>query len=499
MAALLVAMTGCQKELQVGPEGNDTLTDSYVSVNISLPNSVSTRANDEFNDGDAGEYYVKNITLVFYDNSGNYVSKAAVTSPWTTQVPSTDNITSTANTGALKVASSVKSVLVLLNAEGVLEESLITSSTFDAFNAALVKEASAVSETNNFLMTNVPEYSADKSSYTTLVEVTPAKTEAEAITSAADVKVERVVAKVQLSHNGTYPNAGVSTVTVEGWNVDITNKSFFPTRKYGLLADDWFTTGDPLVKINSGLIGATSNRVYYAIDPNYSGTSDFSQFNYVNDAALTLVNNAIAYCNENTFAVSDMTQKQSTRVLIKATYTPEGFTYGQTWYQVGTSKTIYNKADLQIYIKNTLNTQKGTGIVDPETITWTEEAGNVNITYSTYNVNDLIGDVVCYYEGVCYYPVIIRHFVDSELDYSTTPNTFAEVYEAAGGDYRNSDLGRYGVVRNNWYRITVNSIKAPGMPEIVEPGIVNDDEIEQFVSCDIEILAWALRNQSVDL
>lgn len=171
MAALLVAMTGCQKEPQVTPDESFTV-DSYVSVNISLPNSVATRANDNFDDGDAWEYYVKNITLVFYDASGNYVSKAAVTSPWTNQAPSTDNITSTANTGAVKVASNVSSVLVLLNAEGVLDAGLITSATYGAFNAALTKEASAMSGTNNFLMTSVPVYNGDKTEFTSLVSVT---------------------------------------------------------------------------------------------------------------------------------------------------------------------------------------------------------------------------------------------------------------------------------------------------------------------------------------
>lgn len=497
MAALLVAMTGCQKEPQVTPDESFTV-DSYVSVNISLPNSVATRANDNFDDGEAEEYYVKNITLVFYDASGNYVSKAAVTSPWTNQAPSTDNITSTANTGAVKVASNVSSVLVLLNAEGVLDAGLITSATYGAFNAALTKEASAMSGTNNFLMTSVPVYNGDKTEFTSLVSVTPQKTEIEAIAAAADVQVERVVAKVQVDHNGTYTNTGVSVVKVEGWNLDITNTKMFPTRKVGLAADNWFT-GSPATSINSGLIGATSKRIYYAVDPNYASTSDFSQFNKAVDSELTLGDEAIAYCNENTFAISDMTQKQSTRVLLKAKYIPEGFTDGETWYQVGTSKTIYRKADLQTYIMNTLNTQKGTSIVDPTTINIPTTAGSLSITHLTHDVNALIGDVICYAGGVCYYPIIIRHFVDTELDYSTTPNTFAEVYEAANGEYRNSDLGRYGVVRNNWYKINVNSIKNPGLPTITEPENTNDDELEQFVSCDIEILAWCLRDQTVDL
>lgn len=497
MAALLVAMTGCQKEPQVTPDESFTV-DSYVSVNISLPNSVATRANDNFDDGDAEEYYVKNITLVFYDASGNYVSKAAVTSPWTNEDPVNNNITSTANTGAVMVESNVSSVLVLLNAEGVLEESLIESPTYADFNTVLTKEASAMSGTNNFLMTSVPVYNGDKTEFTSLVSVTPKKTETEAIAAAADVQVERVVAKVQVDHDGTYTNTGVSVVKVQGWNLDITNTKMFPTRKVGLAADNWFT-GSPATSINSGLIGATSNRIYYAVDPNYASTSDFSQFNKAVESELTLGDMAIAYCNENTFATSDMTQKQSTRVLLRAKYIPEGFTDGETWYQVGTSKTIYKKAALQEYIKETLNTQKGAGIADASVITIPETAGEVTITYSSYNVNSLIGDVICYAEGVCYYPIIIRHFVDNELDYNTTPNTFAEVYEAAGGNYRDSDLGRYGVVRNNWYKIKVNSIKNPGLPEIKEPSNENDDELEQFVSCDIEILAWCLRDQTVDL
>ena len=66
MAALLVAMTGCQKEPQMGSEGTDANAKAYVSLKINLPTEVGRRA-EGFNDGDPKEYSVNNVTLVFFN------------------------------------------------------------------------------------------------------------------------------------------------------------------------------------------------------------------------------------------------------------------------------------------------------------------------------------------------------------------------------------------------------------------------------------------------
>ena len=76
MAALLVTMTGCQKEPQVTENGsqNDVQTVGYVSLKISLPSTVGTKAvTEEFDEGSKNEYNVKDATVIFYDKDGKYV------------------------------------------------------------------------------------------------------------------------------------------------------------------------------------------------------------------------------------------------------------------------------------------------------------------------------------------------------------------------------------------------------------------------------------------
>ena len=505
MAALLVAMVGCQKEPQATPDGNDVNAKGYVSVNIKLPSTLDTRANDDFNDGDENEWFVRNITLVFYDESNNYVWHTGVTTDWNTDAVEDNNITSTTNTGAIPVTqTTIKKVLVLLNTGSVITEEMYKDKPFDNFNVALQKASSLISASNNFFMTNVPYYNDDKSAYESLYEVRLGKTEAEAIANAhalPKVQVERAAAKVQVKYtdaDGNENATGVytvgddeATVTLTGWNLDVTNKSFFPVRKYGLEADGWFPTGNA---VNSGLIGL-SGRVYYAIDPNYTGEIEEGSFTPAELTTLTNANKAIAYCHENTFAISNQRQNQSTRVLLAAKYQPKGFDADQTWYQVGTAKTIYNATDLLTYINTTLINHGHSQTLDALP---TETAGEVTLKAGEVDINALIGKVYCYKDGVCYYPVIIRHFNHEEIDY-TSESEFNGTYETAKGVYAAKDLGRYGVVRNNWYVLSIKKITGPGSPDYPTPGNENDDEIEMFVSTDILITPWCLREQGVIL
>ncbi len=62
-------------------------------------------------------------------------------------------------------------------------------------------------------------------------------------------------------------------------------------------------------------------------------------------------------------------------------------------------------------------------------------------------------------------------------------------------------MGRYGLVRNNWYDIQVTEIKKIGSP--VVPNITTDktpdDNIDAYISAKINVLSWAKRTQSTIL
>ena len=113
---------------------------------------------------------------------------------------------------------------------------------------------------------------------------------------------------------------------------------------------------------------------------------------------------------------------------------------------------------------------------------------------------------------MAYYNVRIKHFGDYETPWSSTKpfmtlnsgETVADIY-GIGADPDNSAanfLGRYGVVRDNWYKLVVSGVKHIGTAEPIDVSketLIPDDEIDNYISIHVHILPWVIRNQIVDL
>ena len=117
--------------------------------------------------------------------------------------------------------------------------------------------------------------------------------------------------------------------------------------------------------------------------------------------------------------------------------------------------------------------------------------GASTITNDEYTaIWNAVGRISYYKNGKSYYyATLIRHFQDSE----------GVAWSVNSPTYTLAHLGRYGVVRNNWYEITINSVSGPGDPEIPDTPDTPDDEIEGYINCTINVLSWAKRSQNVDL
>ena len=90
-----------------------------------------------------------------------------------------------------------------------------------------------------------------------------------------------------------------------------------------------------------------------------------------------------------------------------------------------------------------------------------------------------------------YYTSVIKHFGDNPTEFIGDVNN--PEYDEA------KHLGRYGVVRNNWYEINIKSVSGPGEPDIpIIPGDPVDKE-KSFINAEINILSWAKRTQDVNL
>jgi hypothetical protein len=110
-----------------------------------------------------------------------------------------------------------------------------------------------------------------------------------------------------------------------------------------------------------------------------------------------------------------------------------------------------------------------------------------------------------YDDGYCYYRVPIRHFTDIQTPWSSIPsmtnNTTAQAYSTAaatavGGSSADAAfLGRYGMVRNNWYTINITSVTHVGYPTIPVLTTNADDTIEQLLNASLNISAWTTNNQ----
>ena len=205
MAALLVAMTGCQKEPQVTENGsqNDVQTVGYVSLKISLPSTVGTKAvTEEFDEGSKNEYNVKDATVIFYDKDGKYVyHKSVDAKPW--KENNNNQINVTGKTEAIKIESNaniVKKALVLINSANFFTDDDFKKNFNALAKASVVDKPYALRGLNSdeFFMSNAPFYTAD-GKFENLVDVTVANDAEAALANPATIKVERAAAKVRLT------------------------------------------------------------------------------------------------------------------------------------------------------------------------------------------------------------------------------------------------------------------------------------------------------------
>ena len=578
--AVLAAMTAsCSSNNDLVNGGNGSSENetgaSYASITIDLPTTSGTRAaNDKFDGGTASEYTVNDATLLIFKKTGTsenafeYVETAKLGNlePWKKDNTTGNGITTEATiTAELKKATVGEKgdyyALVILNNEAGTGNKVTLpsgSTTYGAWNAA-TNATNLLDNTKGFYMANAPEFKAADQEPTTLVQIKGIyRTKEEAHSKpGATVHVERGLAKVTVG-KGTgddyFKGAKASgtkyskdDVKITNWALDVTNNKSFPVHvTFGLKAG--LTSPDQTVPAyaniwkdaaaTTGTAPATSRfvshpatgafkRVYWGIDPNYSmDLSDVAkckaQFTIAKadgtDAKWTESSKAL-YCLENTFDIKNMLQGQTTRVLLKATYTPNALASAteKTFFMIGNSSDIWTKDNLikQITSKanealNTTNTltvelkgdllKAGTHFLTIENVSIKDgETEKVKTPGLVTKLNDKLGldetngvGIKTYKNGESYYIARIKHFGDDLTPWNEGDKTY---------DSNNLNwLGRYGVLRNNWYDLTINKISGPGYPDVpeVKPD-TPDDEDTKYINVSVKILDWAKRSQSVDL
>ena len=230
--------------------------------------------------------------------------------------------------------------------------------------------ADIVSTTTGFLMTNAPIATGDNNNVTvqTLQKINVYATEDEAnAEGAADkIYVERASAKVSMVVNNSYtvdtpnvPSYDKATVTVTGWTLQRTNKTYYAVRN----ASNWASWDDADVRF----FGERNDpiRVYWAEDPNYPSDEAPADFNVITTASDVDEWNSVedvnaAYCAENTAPAVNMTKDQLTSSIIRATFQPEGFAAGADFFMMGGTSAIMGIDDFKTWVKDILSAEEVT-------------------------------------------------------------------------------------------------------------------------------------------
>lgn len=391
---------------------------------------------------------------------------------------------------------------------------------------------------------------------TTLVNVKNSIATSEAAANslhAADIYVERAVAKVTMNKGteGTVKNKANGQdikYTVESWAIDNTSAKSYLVHQYnktwnGINSSISSVSGADKYRfvydtpVNKSGINAAKYRVMWAEDPDYNQTTHSDDnFNKIATSNLvtTFGDEYPQYCNENTFPVAYQNWNETTRVVLGVKLSaPGATTYDQDLYIVnGNKENVYTKATLEARlwdvikkesaIQTWLTTEHLSADQATAEITFTEAAdkagelntaGDATITVKstdetkTYTgtpstkLSSVLPHIVRYVKGVAYYAVRIKHFGDAATPWNqegqgVTAGDNSKIYPGANEGWF---LGRYGVVRNNWYDINVNSVTTLGDPNIPALNDTPDDELSNYISVVINVLSWAKHSQSADI
>lgn len=560
--AVLAAMTAsCSSNNDLVNGGNGSGENEtgvgYATLSINLPTTNGTRAagDPEFNPGDAKEYDVKDVTLLIFKEAGSsegeytFVETAdlGTMAPW---VKDDDNngittaATITAKLSSVDLNGKYYALAILNNKDKTNKLKVkmpTTDQTYSKWNATTSADTKFADNTNGFYMANAPQFSTGTP--TTLVKIDKiyATKQAAETSKATTIHVERGLAKVTVASLPTGLTPPASTkysndkVDITAWNLDVTNKSTFPIHSLTDLTTNfttiWSASTDPAPSTGRFVDGSNTafKRVYWGVDPNYS--TDYAtvddckkEFNVL-EANANITGNATTpqYCLENTFDINHMKQGQTTRVVFKATYTPNGFKPGDTFYKIGNNTDLWNKTNLEKQIKakaqevlsetdadkvtvkldateNDIAGTAGTKILKEENVLHDgvkvspNEINSINekLGLKAAEGTDPIVGIATYASGESYYIARIKHFGDDLTPWNAGDDTY--------GENNQKWLGRYGVLRNNWYVLTVNSVSGPGTPDVptIKP-TDPDDENYKYISVSVKILDWAKRSQTVDL
>jgi hypothetical protein len=597
-ASLLFAACSSSDDVTDSPQNptDEIMDGAYIGVSIQLPNdAASTRANEDFEDGETDEFSVKNATLYIFRSADGTEDNATFFKSYTIgtdySMDGGSNVTST-YTNAVKLdntaANEIKSdatntyfAYVIVNHNNVLTAEPTTWAAFKdmAFDAARIGNAPAAEKNitaQGLLMTNAPvsknaggtaAATTAAADYTTLVVLDKSKiyaTEADARKNAAAcVFVERAAVKITVSESVATQKVGDYPYEFDGWQIFNYAPTFYNTRHvdaaWGNYASQYLdaTATDYKDYYQYRFVSPTGFdpklptphtgpfRTYWATDLTYNADATLQKPQAPVDGTWIDFGKS-GYTTENTFDVEHQTWQNTTQVAVRAQ-----FNGGDPFFMVARDETIYDQTNAQNKVQSLIAnvpeisglleeacraiSQRTTGnptITSSLTVAFTvPTAGKDNIEYTVTpkfeggeltdadkkgddKYSDLIAAAIAavkpnftvnyYAGGHAYYAARIKHFGDYETPWSATgayiKGSGEVVTDIYGDPVQTKDfLGRYGVVRDNWYNLSVDGVTKIGSAEPVNVTGKGtpDDEVENYISVHVHIVPWVIRNQHI--
>lgn len=396
----------------------------------------------------------------------------------------------------------------------------------------------------------------------TLVPIKPEniqKTPDAAKNKAVEISVERALAKVQMGtamtavqtgeFNGTVKEAtGVKAggkkiyYTVTGWELANTNTKTYFSRTWdntwaGYQAETtskFRFIGTKSLNDDTKIPALELYRTYWAIDPNYDA---FTSGALANPQVASVNQDNIKYCLENTFNVLNQKIQSTTCAIVGVQFftgdneaSPTKYTPITDFYTVDSDPTVVydkstieklilgryvaaNSAKLTACIDGTVSAQDLLEVTENSTVAgvvsykvtaktsthWLASKIPSATELESWKAGVNVTDLEHAKGGVNYYYVPIRHFDDTETPWSADGKTTS--YPDGDGKAEQNWLGRYGVLRNNWYVINVSGIEGFGSATIpdLKDNTDDDDDLKEYISVKINVLSWAKRTQEAVL
>lgn len=288
-------------------------------------------------------------------------------------------------------------------------------------------------------------------------------------------------------------------------------------------------------------------RTYWCIDPEYNKVKTY---NDPENPTTTSMGNP-TYCFENTFNVQNQTYQNTTRVVLKATLTKNDSDEAVTFYTVNNDEynlytkledaqsfainRILNNASIVTIINNALKPGQSVSIAEWVNVEFGKKDSNGHIKVESVSFkenvptgegapfksqpvfadeaqkNSIINDanaayvIAEYTNGESYYDLRVKHFGDDLTPWSAGENenvtTVAATY-GTGETAERSYLGRYGMVRNNWYDLRVNKILKLGTPVPPDANTETPDDNQskqKWVAFTVNVLSWAKRTHDYEI